>query len=231
MSICIAIPVRMNSSRLPGKPLYDFGGVTLIERCYQQALKTGIKVFVITDSQEIKDLIGSDAHIVSGDIRNGTERLSKAARQGLFNRYNQIIYVQGDQPWFDPEWIEQIKKSISKDPLGQFDIRHLYTDLLPGEKDNPNVVKIVHSRGLMKWMSRQFNYGSRVIGIYSFSLSFLLRHNDLEVLEAEAAENCEQLRWLEHGYSVKVIPVTAPNSFVDINTQSDIEKWRMYNSL
>lgn len=219
----------MNSSRLPGKPLYDFGGTTLIERCYQQALKTGIKVFVVTDSQEIKDLIGSDAHIVSGDIRNGTERLAAAAEQGVFDGFNHVINIQGDQPWFDLEWIEKLEKSIEKDPTVKYEIRHLYTDLLPGEKDNPNVVKIVHSRGLMKWMSRRFNYGSRVIGIYSFSLSFLLRHNDLEVLEAEANENCEQLRWLEHGHSVKVIPVTAPNSFVDINTQSDIEKWKLYN--
>ena len=42
MKPVVIIPARMASTRLPGKPLADIGGVPMIVRVWAQALKAGI---------------------------------------------------------------------------------------------------------------------------------------------------------------------------------------------
>ena len=54
MAFLVVIPARYASSRLPGKPLADIGGKTMIERVYQQALQSGAaRVVVATDDERV----------------------------------------------------------------------------------------------------------------------------------------------------------------------------------
>jgi 3-deoxy-manno-octulosonate cytidylyltransferase (CMP-KDO synthetase) len=55
------IPARYASSRLPGKPLVDLGGQSMIERVYKQAVlsKALAKVVVATDHQQIFEHVKS----------------------------------------------------------------------------------------------------------------------------------------------------------------------------
>ena len=51
MSYKILIPARLDSTRLPGKPLRDIAGKTLIQRVVEQAKKSSADlVCVATDS-------------------------------------------------------------------------------------------------------------------------------------------------------------------------------------
>ncbi len=49
----IFIPARMKSSRFPGKPLAPIDGIPMVVHCARNAIKTGLEVYVCTDSKEI----------------------------------------------------------------------------------------------------------------------------------------------------------------------------------
>lgn len=231
--VAVAIPARMTSSRLPGKPIRPLGGIPLIKRCYDSVIEAGYDTFVLTDSQEIADIIRPGRCFVDTiEYRNGTERIAGWAEKGAFNDYDVVINCQGDQPWVDAEWIHKVARATAKNHLDPHTIVHLYGELDEDEEDDPSVVKMIVSDSVpqqMMWASRSFTYGRRFVGIYGFKKAFLLRHNSLPVKEGELNENIEQLRWIENGYKVKAIPVKVPKGFVDINTQNDVEKWYEYS--
>jgi len=221
---CIAIPARLESSRLKHKLLIELDGVPVIKRCYDNVKKCGLKTFVLTDSQQIADIIGKDAHIVDGDFRNGTERIAAAEHMGMFDSYTDVINVQGDQPLVDPNWI-----TTTINLLKTSQIAHLYTNLKDEDKTDPSVVKLIRSGDNLLWMTRNATYGERGVSIYGYSRFFLQMHRSLEVPEEEIQENVEQLRWLKAGVKVRVDWVNVPDNFVDINTQKDVDKWRIDN--
>ena len=54
MSFLVVIPVRLNSSRLPKKPLLDIGGKSLVRRVYEKAsLSKADEVIVATEHESI----------------------------------------------------------------------------------------------------------------------------------------------------------------------------------
>ena len=71
------IPARYASSRFPGKPLAKIGGVTMIERVWNQVLKALDNVYVATDDQRIFDAVesfGGNAVMTGNHHRSGTDR-------------------------------------------------------------------------------------------------------------------------------------------------------------
>ena len=53
----IIIPARLKSTRLPGKMLVDIAGKPMIQRVYEQVIKSKFdSVFIATDAQEIKEV-------------------------------------------------------------------------------------------------------------------------------------------------------------------------------
>ena len=81
MAFLVVIPARYASSRLPGKPLADIGGKSMIERVYQQALQSGAgRVVVATDDQRVAaavDAFGGEVCMTRADHNSGTERLAE----------------------------------------------------------------------------------------------------------------------------------------------------------
>lgn len=225
MKVAIAIPSRYNSTRLPGKPLINLGDKSLIEHCYTCVKNTGLDTFVLTDNQNIANLIGNDAHIIPGELNNGTERVALAESMGLFSGYTHVINVQGDQPYVDPSWIHDTVSLLERG----YDVTHLYTDLLPGDTEDPSVVKMIHDNKTVTWMSRDFKYGYRGVFVYGFSRRFLSSHNKLDIPLEEKVEKVEQLRWIKHGYKIGIKKVSVPTGFVDINLPKDVDTWYATN--
>jgi 3-deoxy-manno-octulosonate cytidylyltransferase (CMP-KDO synthetase) len=57
MSFIVIIPARYESTRLPGKPLKDIAGTTMIQRVWQQACKSSAsRVVIATDDQRIQQV-------------------------------------------------------------------------------------------------------------------------------------------------------------------------------
>ena len=92
------IPARYASSRFPGKPLADIGGITMIERVYRQVKKELDQVFVATDDDRIFDTVqsfGGKAIMTSTEHRSGTDRVNEAYHE-IDTDANIIINIQGD---------------------------------------------------------------------------------------------------------------------------------------
>ena len=104
--VLILIPARMASTRLPGKPLADIGGLPMIVHVMRRAEEAGVgPVVVATDSDEIASAVtaaGGQAVMTRGDHRPAptafSRRWDKPTRTG---GPKIVVNVQGDFP--DPE--------------------------------------------------------------------------------------------------------------------------------
>ena len=70
MNPIVVIPARLQSTRLPNKPLADIAGQTMIERVWRQAMKAALgPVLVAAAEQEIVDVIVRAGGNASSPIR------------------------------------------------------------------------------------------------------------------------------------------------------------------
>ena len=139
----VLIPSRMESKRLPGKPLKLIGDKTLIQRVSEQALKSKAKdVLVATDSQEIISHC-SNNNIKSVFTRSnhltGSDRLAEAAEILNLEDDQIIINVQGDEPFIDPDDINNLHNLIKQTSSN---MATLYSKLAKKDIQNKNVVKL-----------------------------------------------------------------------------------------
>ncbi len=118
MKILGIIPARFASSRFPGKPLADIGGKSMIQRVYEQAQKAKSlsKVVVATDDPRILSHVisfGGEAYMTSENHPSGTDRCFEALQKaGGSSKFDYIVNIQGDEPFIDPETIEQMAKLL-----------------------------------------------------------------------------------------------------------------------
>ena len=121
------IPARYQSSRLPGKPLIDIAGKSMIQRTYTQASKAKLTtdlIYVVTDNQEIEDHVKSwNGRVlrVDQECLNGTERIAKSISclelDPKINDSDIVLNVQGDEPFIDPENIDFLRRSLNSSLL------------------------------------------------------------------------------------------------------------------
>lgn len=232
----IIIPARYQSTRLPGKPLIELGGMTIIERVYRQALKAEpISITIATDHPSIFELaqgFGATVKMTSLDHQSGTDRIAEVVAQGLFNSQDIIVNVQGDEPFMEPVLIKQVAHSLVTDDAP------MATLCWPLEDDlaitNPNVVKVVRdchqhalyfSRHAIPYIRAHSSIHPtlfRHIGLYAYRAQFLLDVVTWPVCEIEAAEGLEQLRVLWKGFKIKVQEACV-HPLQDINTAEDLQ--------
>jgi len=56
----------------------------------------------------------------------------------------------------------------------------------------------------------------RHIGVYAYRKDTLLELIDLDKTELEQIESLEQLRWLFHGYSIRIVETTIETPNIDV---------------
>jgi len=99
----ILIPARMNSTRLPNKPLADINGVPMIVRVWQIAVDANIgRVIVASGDTEISKAIqneGGEAILTDPDLPSGSDRIFAALEKAdPSKKHDIIINLQGDLP-------------------------------------------------------------------------------------------------------------------------------------
>ena len=116
MKKIVIIPARLDSERLPEKPLKLIDGKPMIQWTYLAASNSiADEIYVATDSQKIKkEVEGFDGNAVltSSKHQTGTDRIFEVAEKLGLEDDDLVINVQGDEPFIDPEDINNIFNSF-----------------------------------------------------------------------------------------------------------------------
>ena len=183
MDFVIIIPARMNSTRLPRKPLLQIKGKSLIRRVYEEALKTkASRICIATDHESIVrecESFKAEVVLTSPDHKSGTDRLSEAASILNLEEKEIVVNLQGDEPFINPRDIDSLVYLLIKEKKA--DLVTLYSELLENEHDDVDKVKIwIKSNKKVMGFSRRKNLFrdtglilGKHIGIYAYRVSFL----------------------------------------------------------
>jgi 3-deoxy-manno-octulosonate cytidylyltransferase (CMP-KDO synthetase) len=246
----VLIPARMQSSRLPGKPLADIAGKPMVWHVWQRALAAQVsRVVVATDSQQIVDVmsaLGAEVVMTSDKHLSGTERLAEASHQLGLSDDTVVVNVQGDEPLISPLVIDQIAQLLNNRPLAS--MATLWEPIHDaGHLMNPNIVKVVtdpegyaltFSRAPIPW-HRDF-FGSQLhadtplpadvpfcrhLGIYAYRAGFLRTYAQWPSCDMERVEALEQLRVLWNGHKIALNKACAP-THAGVDTPEDLARVR-----
>ncbi|MFC1523431.1 3-deoxy-manno-octulosonate cytidylyltransferase [Thermodesulfobacteriota bacterium] len=235
------IPARYHSNRFEGKPLADIQGKSMIQRVYERAMAVPLlsRVAVATDDQRIAECVrsfGGEVVMTSPDHVSGTDRLAEAATLMDISEHDVVVNIQGDQPLFEAEVVDQVATPLLQDPALPM-ATLIYKIIREEEINDPNHVKTVFDRnGNALYFSRssipfQRNPDEPVaptyykhLGFYAYRKGFLLTFVGLPEGEWERFEKLEQLRALEYGYTIKVI-LTEHDS-IEVDTPRDLDRVR-----
>lgn len=233
------IPARYDSTRFPGKPLAMLGGKTMIRRVYEQASLALTEVAVATDNELIYNEVlsfGGTVVMTSPEHRSGTDRCFEAVTK-LHKKYDIVVNIQGDEPFIRPEQILLLASCFTDSSVSIATLARVIqpTDY-PHLLENPNVVKVVFSKGMnAQYFSRSvipFVRNTQKqdflpcgvyhahMGLYAFRTDVLKEIVSLSPSEHEELESLEQLRWLDNDYRIKVA-LTHFESF-GIDTPEDL---------
>ena len=235
------IPARYGAQRFPGKPLAMIAGKSLVQRVYEQAAKAKRldKVIVATEDTRILEAVeafGGDATLTSPACATGTDRVAEVARA---YDCELVLNIQGDEPLMRPEMIDQLIEGMQADPNCVMGTLARKLDSATG-LDNPNVVKVaLGQNGHALYFSRSripyvrdartgdpadwLRLGKffKHLGIYAYRHEFLLKFVLLPQSELEKTEKLEQLRALEHGFTIRVW--VTPHDSIGVDRPEDVE--------
>lgn len=239
MKVIGIIPARYNSTRFPGKPLAMIKGKTMIRRVCEQAWKSKLDAVVVaTDDMRIAEEVlsfGGQYALTDPNHRSGTDR----CREALYiieGQYDAVVNIQGDEPFIDPQQINQVIELISRDDTQLASLAKRIDD--EEELFSTNTVKVVmgndgnalyFSRNPIPfmrnldhkdWLKNGVFY--KHIGIYAYKTATLCQIAKMQPSTLETAESLEQLRWLENGLSIRM--GITQNEGVSIDMPTDVEK-------
>lgn len=236
----VVIPARYASERLPGKPLREIAGKTMLQHVFERGMESEAKeVLIATDDQRIFDAasnFGAPVHMTDNHHRSGTERIAEVSDALNWPDDQVVINLQGDEPMMPAELINQCTALLDD---ASVDMATLASPLASKDDyEHPNVVKVVcDDDGNALYFSRSSIPYSRTRktdelaiqtamhhhGIYAYRCATLREIVAAEPSDLETCEQLEQLRALSIGVRIKVAEaLSRPPAGVD--TEQDLVK-------
>jgi len=241
----VIIPARYASERLPGKPLREIAGKTMIQHVYERAMASGAAgVVVATDDERIEKTVksfGGDVCMTASTHRSGSERLAEVVALRGYPDEQIIVNLQGDEPMMPPELIRQVAQDLHGNR--EADLATLCSRIhSAAELFDPHAVKVVldaagyalyFSRAPIPWDRDAFAIATdqlsensehyRHVGLYAYRAGYLTYYTALPPSPLERLESLEQLRVLWHGGRIHVaVAERSPGHGVD--TPADLER-------
>ena len=244
MKVLGLIPSRYKSTRLPGKPLINIDGMSMIERVYKRASKAKYidELIVATDNEKIFNEVkrfGGKVMMTSLRHRSGTDRIAEIAKKTNFEI---IVNIQGDEPFIPPTNIDKVIAPMLRDRTLKactlairfkdiYDVMDINKVKVVLDKDNyavyfsRSIIPFNTNASLSKLDLKKTKYYKH-IGLYAFRKEFLVEFSKMKVSDLENSEKLEQLRIIENGEKIKVITTTLDSYSID--TMQDFEKIKHY---
>jgi 3-deoxy-manno-octulosonate cytidylyltransferase (CMP-KDO synthetase) len=231
--VAVIIPARYASTRFPGKPLFPIAGKPLVQHVWERcvAAKGVDEVIVATDDTRIAHVaveFGANVSMTSPKHRSGTDRVAEVAKK--LRGITHVINVQGDEPLTEPTLVTRLAEAMTKSKK----IEMSTAAVAFGPDDdvtNPNLVKVVvaqnsnalyFSRSPIPFVRTDGVEPTfyRHLGIYGYTTKFLLQFVKWKPSPLELSESLEQLRALENGARIHVLP--AHEAAVGVDTPEDV---------
>lgn len=234
----IVIPSRYASTRLPGKPLREINGKTMIEHVWERASESRAgEVVIATDDERIAEAaerFGARVCMTGDQHRSGTDRIAEVCDLMDWPDDKIVVNLQGDEPTMPASLIVQCATLLSDSTA---DIATLASPIQSQQDfENPNVVKVVvadngnalyFSRAAIpfarnsKSTTRARDVALHHHGIYAYRCGVLRQLVGAAPSNLETCEQLEQLRALSLGMTIRVaVPAQRPGPGVD--TEDDL---------
>ncbi|MEB3166624.1 MAG: 3-deoxy-manno-octulosonate cytidylyltransferase [Cyanobacteriota bacterium] len=175
MRFVVAVPARLESSRLPNKVMADIGGRPMLQRVLERCAlaRRPAAVVLCTDSEELiarASAWGFPALLTAADCSSGSDRIASVvdrmvalaaggSEAGPDDHSGHpadtvILNVQGDQPFIDPTTIDAMAEAFEqRRPVPEV-LTPVYR-MGPDKVHDPNVVKtLVSADGRALYFSR-----------------------------------------------------------------------------
>ena len=234
----IVIPARLNSERLPNKPLADLNGKPLIARVFENLLPlqtAGARLTVALDHEttasaceklKIPYTMTKECH------QSGTDRCAEVAQK--LSKYPFVLNVQGDEPFVNLNDLQNLMKELEKTTCKMATLGFRRSDRSGYE--NPNVVKIAlgsdstaiyFSRAPIPFDREAMRTGTggivytQHLGVYAYRREALGDFCALPPSDLERSEKLEQLRAVSAGWKIQVTVATTTS--IGIDTPEDLE--------
>lgn len=227
------IPARYAATRFPYKLMHMLGDKTVIRHTYDNTVATGLfdDVIVATDHQIIFDEITSNGGkaVMSKLLHeSGSDRIAEAVA-GM--DVDVIVNVQGDEPFVQRQPLQDLLRQFEDSSVQVASLMKPMTDTVAIA--DPNYVKVVinnhndalyFSRSAIPYNRNQSASQSYFehIGIYAYTKKILLEFTKWPAAALELSEKLEQLRYLAHGVSIRM--VTTATATVKIDVPEDLQK-------
>ena len=233
MKNLIIIPARLESTRLPNKPLADINGEPMIAHVYKRAKEANIaKVIVAAGNVEIKEVIeniGGEAILTNPDHASGSDRIFEALNiYDKESKFDIIVNLQGDLPNIHKDALSKI---ISLLESNDADISTLGVKISSEEEFlNKNIVKAyvknISESNYVDDFDRRFDIGKEEflyhhVGIYGYKRKALETFIGFDQSESEIERKLEQMRAIENG--MKIVLGLIDELPISVDTQEDLE--------
>ncbi len=240
MKTIVGIPVRMGSTRFPGKPLKKILGMSMVEHVFRRCSlsKYTSDVIIAACDEEIKKEVegfGGTVIMTDPEISRPGLRVAAASETLDLDDEDVVVVVQGDEPLVHPDMID-----MAIDPL--LNEKDIFVSNLAGEIQgdeewrDPNEIKVVTDLEMNAiYMSRSPIPSSdheeeptarlKQICIMPFRWHFMKTFNALSPTPLEKAESIEMIRAIQHGYKVRMVMSPFVSKSVDTEQdRQDVEK-------
>ena len=248
----VIIPARYESNRFPGKPLAELRGATgvakpLIRRSWEAAVSACCEqdVWVATDDERIADAVrgfGGQVVMTSSQCRNGTERCAEAAEK-IHGCPDIVLNFQGDAPLTPAPMMGQLAAALAQDACAAMatpalrcsrsTYDHLEADSAAGRVGGTTVIfnkrneALYFSKRVLPYMpagtTSPAEHVHLHLGIYAYRRAQLAHYASASPSALEALEGLEQLRFLDEGQVVKVLPFDPVGwDCIELNNPTDV---------
>lgn len=164
---------------------------------------------------------------------SGTDRVYEAATRLGVPDDAVVVNIQGDEPALDPRMLDQLVAPFAADDAVR--VTTLAMSITPDEASSLDRVKVVvAANGDALYFSRaRIPYGRDAeegetcgclghVGLYAFRMEALRLFTQLPPSRLERTEKLEQLRLLENGIAIRVVPTTYRTHGVDRPEDIDV---------
>ena len=226
--VIAVIPARYGSTRFPGKPLAPIAGKPLLQWVWEGAQQSRhiSETRIATDDPRIAQTaaqFGAQVVMTRANHPSGTDRIAEATQD---TQADWILNLQGDEPLitgaFLDLWIEALNR--------KFGMATVATPLRdPADLENPDMVKVRwDDNGKALGFRRSIPEAESLLwqhqhmGLYAYQPASLQKFVSLPPSPGEKRDRLEQLRALENGIAVQVVPLTFLS--VGVDTPGDVTR-------